>query len=265
MSDQANRLKGQPVTLETLKALQAANPSKPARPEPSKVSYHDAMQRAAALSAETQAEENEKREARAKGAAMARLEADVGPRYAPDRATLEGFQVYHKGQEAIIKRLKMLRDQLPEIAKSGQGLVFYGSVGAAKDHLAIAMLYAAAGLHGIKCRWFSGMEIFGASRDRMDTNKTEDSLIEMLAAPQILCISDPLPPVGDLSAWNVQLLYRVLDKRYHLLRPTWATVNVAKPTDLDSALSAPVYDRLRDAAEFFPCFWPSFRREKNAK
>ena len=32
-----------------------------------------------------------------------------------------------------------------------------------------------------------------------------------------------MPPVGNLSAWDVGNLYRLLDRRYRAMRPTWVS------------------------------------------
>jgi hypothetical protein len=59
--------------------------------------------------------------------------------------------------------------------------------------------------------------------------------------------------------WSTSQLFRLFDNRYRNLKSTWATINALSIEDADEKLSAPVFDRLRDNAELFPCFWPSFR------
>jgi DNA replication protein DnaC len=191
---------------------------------------------------------------------------DVGQRYHPASVSLLTFQSYHANQAAVLERLATLAERLDVLTAEGSGLVFYGPCGTGKDHLAIALLYQAANRFGLPCRWVSGLEVFGTFRDNMDAANAqrEADILERLTTPEILCISDPLPPVGTASAWNVQVLYRLLDRRYHALRPTWATMNVADPSDANSRLSKPVFDRLRDRAELVHCNWPSWRSERRA-
>src|SRR5262245_11323771 len=188
-----------------------------------------------------------------------RLVAELGPRYAPGRATLDAYRCPHPGQAELIKRLWQIAAELPQWVQAGSGLVWYGPCGTGKDHLASALLYIAAGRHGLSASWVCGMELFGRFRDNIDQQRTEQAEIERLSRPDILCLSDPVPPVGDASAWNLTLLYRVLDRRAHLLRPTWATVNAASPAELEAKLSEPVWDRLKHGAELLPFFWPSYR------
>jgi hypothetical protein len=54
-------------------------------------------------------------------------------------------------------------------------------------------------------------------------------------------------------------LYRVLDRRYREVKPTWVTINAEDADDAKAKLGAPIFDRLKDNAELVPCFWPSFR------
>lgn len=190
--------------------------------------------------------------------AMCNLAGNLGPRYSPSRVKLDTFEVYHRDQRAVVDRLKAIAPELPERTKAGKGLVFYGTVGAGKDHLMAAMLYVVAG-HGIRAKWVNGQDVYGRFRDSMDTGQREEEILQDLAAPAILAISDPIPAVGDPSPWNVSQLYRLLDRRYRSLRPTWASLNALSIEQADEKLSAPVFDRLRDSAEFFRCFWPSFR------
>lgn len=192
--------------------------------------------------------------------AVVSLARSLGPRYRPERASLDTFQVYHKAQAPILERVRALIKRLPAFVAEGGGIVAYGSVGTGKDHLLAALLYEAA-RHGVSCRWINGQEVYGQLRDRMDTDQREEDLFGDLCRPQVLAISDPVPPVGMPTAWNVAQLYRLLDRRYRSLSSTWMSLNAISPDDVDQTLSAPVFDRLRDGAEMLPCLWPTYRKE----
>lgn len=200
------------------------------------------------------------RRARDAERAVRALAAQLGPRYAPSRATLDRYRVYHRAQEPVLARLRELSRDVEALASEGRGLVLYGAVGTGKDHLLAAMLYAAAA-RGVPCAWASGQELYGRIRDGMDAGSREEDFFRELCRPQVLAISDPIPPSGAPSAWNLSQLYRLLDRRYRLLRSTWVSLNATSAEDADAKLSAPLFDRLRDGAELLPCFWPTFRRE----
>ena len=193
---------------------------------------------------------------------VAKLARRLGARYSPDRVSLDRFETHHPAQPPVLARVRAIALGVGEFVASGRGLVLYGSVGTGKDHLLAALLYAASAA-GLSADWTNGLEMLGIFRDAMGSDELEGSLIARFAGPAVLGIRDPLPPVGESSSWRTETLYRVLDARYRRMRPTWMTLNVISIDEADRALSAPVFDRLRDDAELLRCFWPSYR-ERNS-
>jgi DNA replication protein DnaC len=193
---------------------------------------------------------------------VAMLTRQLGERYSPERCNLDTFRLtVPEKQKPVIQRLREISSSLRKFVDDGHGLVFIGSVGTGKDHLAASMLYTAIRDFKIDSKWVNGRMIFQASRDAIHNDSAESEMIEPFLKPTILCISDPVPIGGTLSSWNVDLLYRLIDVRYHRMRPTWMTINVQTADEADKCLTPPVWDRLRDGAEIIRCFWPSFRRE----
>ncbi len=193
---------------------------------------------------------------------LAALSNQLGERYNPQRCSLDTFRLTSREkQQPVITRLREIGADLPNFTLGGHGLVFIGSVGTGKDHLAASMLYTAIREFRIQAKWVNGRAIFQASRDAIRNDLAESEMIEPFLHPTILCISDPVPVGGSLTSWNVDLLYRLIDIRYRRMRPTWMTLNVQTPEEADKCLTPPVWDRLRDGAEIVRCFWSSFRRE----
>jgi DNA replication protein DnaC len=222
----------------------------------------EAIAQAAAAAAEGEAKKREQLTQAEQQARLARvklLAADLGPRYSPERATLSGYKIRHAAQQSVVDRLRAIAGDVESFIAEGAGLVLYGWIGTGKDHLAAALLYKAA--LTVSARWFNGRDIFAASRDAIDQERGERQLFLQLTEPAVLCLSDVAPIVGDLSksAWNVDLLYRVLDKRARELRSTWLTLNVKDEADAKARLTPPVWDRARDNAVAIECCWPSFR------
>jgi hypothetical protein len=114
------------------------------------------------------------------------------------------FEIYDARQRPVLERVRACVDSLKEIIADGRGLIFFGTVGTGKDHLLIALLYEAARL-GFSCRYFNGQEIYGQFRDRMDSGQKEDGLLNELEKPDVLAISDPIPPVGAPPATGWEL------------------------------------------------------------
>jgi DNA replication protein DnaC len=184
---------------------------------------------------------------------------DLGARYSPDRACLDRFELYHPAQRAVLIQVKAFAARLPDALARGEGLIFYGPVGTGKDHLLAALLHQAAGKHSMAARWFNAQEFFASIRDRMSKGWEEGPFIQRWIQPQVLGISDLIPPMRDPSAWNIEVIYRLIDKRYGALKSTWVTVNAASEADAYESLSGPVFDRLQESSVVLHCNWPSYR------
>lgn len=168
--------------------------------------------------------------------------------------TLENFEANGIKQQAIVN---MLREYIA--ADCPENVVLYGPVGTGKDHLAFAICRSAIKA-GKTVRWVNGQSWFGIVRDAMDTDRSEASLIADLARPELLCLSDPLPPVGVLTQFQATMLYRLVDARYSRGVPTICTVNVGSDSEADERMGAATWDRLCHDSWKLHCNWPSHRK-----
>jgi hypothetical protein len=186
----------------------------------------------------------------------------LGTRYAFNCVGLDSYEIYHEAQKPIVERLTRLVPTLDKLVQAGRGLVFYGLVGTGKDYLMASMLYEAAGRYGIDCAWASGPDIY--ERSSGDTHSCMSRALKVTSWPtaSVMGISDPAPPAGDLPAWNLAKLGDLIDRRYRAGKSTWVTLNAKSIEEAYKKLSDPVFDRLQEGAEIFPCFWPSFRERK---
>ena len=184
----------------------------------------------------------------------------VGPRY--QACELENFEVKFEDQTRCLSLLRGYAGNIAEEVATGNGVLLFGPTGTGKDHLLIGLARIAIQQHHIGVQWVNGLDLFGRFRDIIGTAEQEASVIVELASPDVLVLSDPLPPTGSLTEHQVAMLLRLLDARYRALRPTWATLNVANSEEADARLGAPLVDRLRDGALAIRCDWVSYRRPK---
>ena len=182
----------------------------------------------------------------------------IGKRYS--EATLDNFVASDPRQQAVIKTLRSLSSRLLEHSDRGHGLVFLGPIGTGKDHLGVAMLLQAAKNHMMTVDWCDGQELFQEFRDRISDHKREEEKIRELTEPDILLMSDPVPASGAITDFQSSILYRVIDRRYRNLKPTWVTLNVANREDAEKRLGAQVVDRLSHGAVNIVCNWQSYRK-----
>lgn len=172
--------------------------------------------------------------------------------------TIDNFTLKFVEQKKAVEAVKEFLSDIENHVKDGRGLVLYGSVGTGKDHLLAACLFAAIE-SGFGVSWKNAQSIYEAARDQMDGKGSEGEMLREFTTPTILGLSDPTPPAGDLTGFRVELLWRIADVRYRMMRPIWLTMNANSIEECQAKLSVPLWDRLQDNAICVPCFWPSFR------
>lgn len=187
--------------------------------------------------------------------ALCRLRGD---RYASCR--LSNYEVTTDKQKAVLERLTDYRDDLREFVKAGRGVVMFGPAGTGKDHLLMALAGAAIVREGLTVGWQNAMDWFGAIRDSFDGHRQEADLVDELSRPDVLLLSDPLPPFGKLTDFQANMLLRVVDKRYSMLRPTWITINCKSRAEAVERMGVQIVDRLSHDAVVCFCDWESYRK-----
>lgn len=192
---------------------------------------------------------------------LAKLIQSAGNRYAD--CTLDTFNVTSARQQKVVAAIADYIDLLRDAWES-TGLVLYGPVGTGKDHLAIAVARVAVEQIGKRVAWVNGQDLFGQIRDNIDKGSPEAGLIRHYAGPDLLVLSDPLPPAmgkGDeLTMYQASMLYRLIDARYSRGQVTIVTLNVNDDDEADRRIGTPTWDRINHGAWKVHCDWASYRK-----
>ncbi len=175
-------------------------------------------------------------------------------------AKFSTYEISCDAQQAAVDRLHAYLTDFDRHSDEGSGLILFGPPGTGKDHLLMVAMGCAVMRHGASVVWRNGLDIYGAVRNAFSVGDSEESIIAELSRPEVLAISDPLPPTGALTEFQQQTLLRVLDARYSNCRPTWVTVNVANSREMEQRLGSATTDRLRHGATAIHCNWESFRK-----
>lgn len=178
-------------------------------------------------------------------------------------------------QDRVLTALRIFAERIVENVARGRNLVLAGPRGTGKDHLLFAMARAVIkSVPGASVTWVSGMDLFAEMRDAIDSKeRTERAEVNRWVRANepnnVLCISDPLPPhsttdakQADLSSFQRQFLYRIIDGRYRVRKPTWVSINVSNSEDAARLLTPQIHDRLRDGALTCGCKWQSYRQTR---
>jgi DNA replication protein DnaC len=142
-----------------------------------------------------------------------------------------------------------------------RNILWLGPAGTGKDHLMSALAFEAVrhGCFGLK--WTTGVELF----DDLKQSLGEESLheaVQRYKAARLLMISDIAWMGAELSKFEQQEFYRVIDHRYAMNKPVWITANALTRNQLNEILGVHIADRLIDDATVFVCNWETFRKVK---
>lgn len=183
-----------------------------------------------------------------------------GRRYAECR--LSTFATSSAAQRQVVDALQQYASEMAVQVAEGCGVVLYGPPGTGKDHLLVGLAHRAIVQHGLSVVWKNGMDLFSEIRDRIDGEKSEDELRRRFTHPDVLYLSDPLPPLGSLTQFQAVKVFELIDSRYRAQKPTWLTINVANGQEAAERLSVQTYERMKDRALALFCNWPSYRKAK---
>ncbi len=161
-------------------------------------------------------------------------------------------------KDAVLEWAKGGKDTLAET----RSLILHGPVGTGKDHLGIAACRGLCLTHGYKVGFLAVQDWFGRIRDAMDDNESERDILREVSAPDVLLISDPLPPFGSLTQHQATMFYRLVERRSSLRKHNIVTINVRDDDEAYERLGAPTWNRLIEDALVVHCYWPSHRQPR---
>jgi len=207
-------------------------------------------------------------------AAWADVIRQVGKRYTSCRLqtfTPADISPARERQAAVLEAVAQFIVDIRQHVAQGRNIVLFGPPGTGKDHLLVSVLHAAVGqlvtpaTPTLSVRWTNGIDLYSRLRDVIGSDeRTELAEWRSWVAPQILYLSDPIPPFGKLSDFQAAFLLRIIDARYRHCRPTYVSLNVKNGEDAADRMGPQVLDRLKHGALVCWCHWPSYRDAETA-
>lgn len=184
--------------------------------------------------------------------------AQVGRRHCTCR--FDNFETPTDAHRTALESIRRFAEDAFMHFAQGDGIVIFGPPGSGKDHLLIAAGAHVAYQERLRVKLVNGQALFAEMRDRIGKDEPEADFVRGFTRPDVLILSDPVPPSGALSDFQAGVLYRIVEARYSDCKPTWASLNVKDGQEAEARLGAAVVDRLRDGALVIHANWPSYRR-----
>jgi DNA replication protein DnaC len=190
-----------------------------------------------------------------------RLQAllDAHPRHR--QCLLENYIATTDGQRKALAAVTGYCDDVAEHVSNGRGMILNGPVGTGKTHLLFGAARKAIGA-GFTVQYRNVQALLSAFRSRMDDEEaeSENAMIDTLVSPDVLILDDVISPHGELTSYQEQIVYIIVEERYSAMRPTWAGLNAAGTEDAVRRIGAAIVDRLKDGALCLAFDWPSHRK-----
>jgi DNA replication protein DnaC len=185
----------------------------------------------------------------------ARLWAMAGKRY--QRCTLDNFVADTPEKKAVVAVLSEYAANMRDMIESGTNVILSGAPGTGKDHLLAGLCHVALEC-GFTVDWRGGSELWLRLRRSIDERNEYDMIAEIVR-PDVLVLSDPIPPHTEPTNYERAMLYAIVHRRYSNLRPIWVSMNCGR-SRAEEILGLAVADRLRHGAVSIACQWDTYRR-----
>lgn len=175
--------------------------------------------------------------------------------------TLETYAPESEGQVRALARAQWYAENFDEALLNGTCLLFCGTKGTGKTHLAIGIAHKVME-RGRSALFISVARAIRSIKETYDkgSSKTEAQAYRDLIEPDLLILDEA--GIGFGTDFEKNALLEIINGRYETSRPTIVTSNLAAPA-LEEALGERTFDRLREGGSKLVVFdWESFRGKK---
>jgi DNA replication protein DnaC len=208
------------------------------------------------------ARENEQREAWRRQLAAREWQRKLGRAAIPEKfhdRTFETYKAVNDGQKAALAKAQRYAANFDEALLYGTSMIFCGTVGTGKTHLAVAIAHEVM-KKGRQAVFVKVMKAIDAVRETYAKGypRTKAQVIRDFVEPELLILDEAGMQRGTDDEKGI--LFEIIDGRYELSRPTILTSNLEMPA-LEELFGERSIDRLREGTgRMVPFEWESYRR-----
>ena len=169
--------------------------------------------------------------------------ADIPPRFAG--RSFDEFRAESEDQHRALRIAKSYADGFMEAKASGQCMIFFGTVGTGKTHLACSILNQVARQSGAEARYLSFAKAIRSLKQTYTkaSTLTEQQALDALAAPDLLVLDEVGVQFGSEAEKIIG--FEIVNTRYEAMKPTIIISNLTFD-ELRGCLGDRVIDRLRE-------------------
>jgi DNA replication protein DnaC len=163
---------------------------------------------------------------------MEREERRLASAHIPERyrdCSLDAFEIYHEADRSLADALLTARkfvDEYP-VSTAGKGLLFTGSIGVGKTHLAVGVLQRLTRERGVRGLFCDYRELLKKIQNSYNpqVKTTELELLKPVFAAEVLVLDDLGAQKPNEWVWDTVAL--ILNSRYNDKQTTIITTNYA--------------------------------------
>lgn len=173
--------------------------------------------------------------------------------------SLQNYRPTCAAAEQALRTCQAYAQEFDAVLKSGRSLIFCGSVGTGKTHLAvgIARHIMDAGKQAVMSSVLKAVRRIKESY-RRDSPHTEAELIQEFVEPDLLILDEVGVQFG--SDTEKMLLFDIINGRYEVMKPSILISNLGL-AELEHYIGTRAMDRLREGGGKAVVFdWESYRR-----
>ena len=158
------------------------------------------------------------------------------------------------------QRCKEYAEKFPEFSKRGMSLVFCGTTGTGKTHLACAIANFVIKEHAKTAIFLSVIDAVRRVKEtyKKSTKETEREAISWFLQPDLLILDEVGVQFG--SDTEKMILFEIVNKRYESMKPTIFLSNLS-PENLNEFVGERIMDRMKEGGGRILTFnWSSLRK-----